>query len=225
MTNESSLQEVIGFSFRNASLLTEAITHKSHAAEKNHSRHNERLEFLGDSILAAVVAHRLYEKYPSEDEGKLSKRKSVLVSRAALAKWAKELNMGNYLMLGAGEDASGGRQRASILANVVEALIGAIYLDGGFEAAFRFVDRWLADQEGGFKETDYKSRLQEIFQKKYKLPPEYELTRATGPDHDKTFVVAVKLNTKALGMGVGKSKKEAEQAAAWDALNKLNEND
>ncbi|MBI4057304.1 MAG: ribonuclease III [Elusimicrobia bacterium] len=219
-----SLEEVIGFHFKNPDLLLEALTHKSHAVEKNQARQNERLEFLGDSILSAIVAHHLYEKYPGEDEGRLSKRKSLLVSRAALARWARDLDIGMYLKLGAGEDTSGGRSRTSILANALEALIGAVYLDGGFKASSAFIGHWLSRQEDGFKETDYKSRLQEILQKKYKSPPDYELTKATGPDHDKTFVVSVKLGQQVLGTGVGKSKKEAEQAAAWDALNQFVEN-
>ena len=217
----TALEERIGFRFRRADLLKAALTHKSFASEQKTGRYNERLEFLGDSILSAIVAHKLFDLYPDEDEGRLSKRKSLLVSRPVLARWARELDLGAYLYLGAGEDSSGGRLRPSILSNALEALIGALYLDGGYEAASGFVYRWFLDADAGLSETDHKSRLQEILQKRYKVPPEYDMTRATGPDHDKTFAVVVRMGKQVLGTGTGKSKKEAEQAAARDALERL----
>ena len=217
----AELEEKIGFRFKRADLLKAALTHKSFAAEQKLGRYNERLEFLGDSVLSAVVAHQLYVSYPDEDEGRLSKRKALLVSRPSLARWAVALGLGVYLYLGAGEDASGGRLRPSILSNALEALIGAIYLDGGYGEASAFIHRWYLDEHENVVETDYKSRLQEIMQKRFKSPPVYETLKATGPDHDKTFAVTVRLGTRTLGTGQGKSKKEAEQDAALDALGKL----
>jgi len=215
------LDEVIGYRFRNADLLKEALSHKSFASESKSAIYNERLEFLGDSILAAVVAHQLYVDYPQDAEGGLSKKKAVMVSRPSLADWATELNLGAYLFLGVGEESSGGRLRQSLLSNALEALIGAIYLDGGYAAAEKFIKRWYTDQHGSLVEADHKSRLQEVLQKKYKVPPTYEMTEAEGPDHDKTFRVSVILGKKALGKGEGKTKKEAEQAAARDALGNM----
>ena len=218
----NSVEDLIGFRFKRAELLQEALTHKSYASETKLPKFNERLEFLGDSILAAVVAHELFERYPGEDEGRLSKMKALLVARPSLARWAKQMDLGRHLYMGAGEDASGGRLRPSILANAIEALIGAIYLDGGFDGSARFVRRWLREELDSLPvETDYKSRLQEIIQKKHKIPPQYELTRSSGPDHDKTFQVTVRLGKSTLGAGTGKTKKEAEQAAAADALSRL----
>jgi ribonuclease-3 len=217
------LDEVIGYRFRNPDLLKEALSHKSFASESKSAIYNERLEFLGDSILAAVVAHQLYVDYPQDAEGSLSKKKAVLVSRPSLADWASALNLGAYLFLGIGEESSGGRERQSLLSNALEALIGAIYLDGGYAHAEKFIKRWYTDQHGSLVEADYKSRLQEVLQKKYKVPPTYEITEADGPDHDKTFRVAVKLDKKTLGTGGGKTKKEAEQAAARDAMGRMQE--
>ena len=219
--NPRPLEDVIGYRFKNPEYLKEALSHKSFASESRSGVYNERLEFLGDSVLAAVVAHRLYIDYPDDEEGSLSKKKSQLVSRPSLAVWAAELNLGAYLYLGVGEETSGGRTRQSLLGNALEALIGAIYLDGGYEAAERFIKQWCVEKHARLTETDYKSRLQEMLQKKYKIPPVYELARAAGPDHDKTFEVLVRLGKKQLGKGSGKSKKEAEQSAARDALDGL----
>ncbi len=211
------LEEVIGYRFRDPELLNEALSHKSFASESKSGVYNERLEFLGDSILAAVVAHQLYAGYPDQDEGSLSKKKSQLVSRPMLARWAAGIRLGDYLLLGVGEETSGGRTRQSLLGNALEALIGAIYLDGGYEASERFIRAWLVEH-GDIQETDYKSRLQEVLQKKFKVPPVYELSGSTGPDHDKTFLVMVRIGERVLGRGSGKSKKEAEQSAARHAL-------
>jgi len=215
------LEEVIGYRFRDSGLLKLAMSHKSFASESGSGGCNERLEFLGDSVLAAVVAHQLFSEYPDEPEGNLSKKKSLLVSRPSLAAWAEELGLGSYLYLGVGEETTGGRTRHSLLGNALEALIGAIYLDGGYEAAAVFIRTWCARRHGSLAETDHKSRLQEILQKKYKVPPTYEIASSAGPDHDKTFAVEVRIGEKRIGAGTGKSKKEAEQAAARDALSRM----
>ena len=215
------VEELLGCRFRRPELLREALTHKSHAFEKGAGRHNERLEFLGDSILAAAVAHRLFEAYPDADEGRLSKMKAALVSRASLTRWASRLGLGKHLFLGSGEESTGGRERPSILANALESILGAVYLDGGYPQAKEFIDRLLLDGELEAEETDHKSRLQELVQKRYKVPPDYRLLKTTGPDHDKTFAVRVQVAGRVLGSGKGKSKKEAEQAAAQDALRSL----
>jgi ribonuclease III len=215
------LEEVIGYRFRNPDLLKLAMSHKSFASESGSGAYNERLEFLGDSVLAAVVAHLLFEEYPGDAEGGLSKKKSLLVSRPSLAVWGEELGLGAHLLLGIGEETTGGRARSSLLANAVEALIGAIYLDGGYEPAAAFIRAWCTRKHGSLLETDHKSRLQELLQKRHKTPPTYELASADGPDHDKTFKILVRLGDKELGRGTGKNKKEAEQAAARDALSRI----
>jgi len=215
------LEEAIGYRFRDPGLLKLALSHKSFASESGTGADNERLEFLGDSVLAAVVAHQLFVDYPEEPEGTLSKKKSLLVSRPSLAVWAEELGLGAHLYLGVGEETTGGRARQSLLANALEALIGAMYLDGGYEAAAPFVRAWCAQRHGSLSETDHKSRLQELLQKRHKTPPAYGLDAAVGPDHDKTFSVVVRIGQRELGRGTGKSKKEAEQAAARDALSRM----
>jgi ribonuclease-3 len=215
------LEAATGYRFKDPGLLKLALSHKSFASESGSGADNERLEFLGDSVLAAVVAHALYAEYPNEPEGILSKKKSQLVSRPTLAAWGEELGLGGRLYLGIGEETTGGRTRQSLLANAVEALIGAMYLDGGYEAAEKFVRTWCARRIGSLAETDHKSRLQEILQKRHKAPPTYETTSAAGPDHDKTFSVLVRIGARELGKGTGKNKKEAEQSAARDALDRL----
>ena len=215
------LEAATGYRFKDPGLLKLALSHKSYASESGSGADNERLEFLGDSVLAAVVAHQLYVEYPGEPEGTLSKKKSMLVSRPSLAAWAEEIGLGAHLYLGVGEESTGGRARQSLLANALEALIGAMYLDGGYAAAAAFVGEWCARKHGSLSETDYKSRLQELLQKTHKSPPTYELASAAGPDHDKTFAVMVRIGPRELGRGSGKNKKEAEQAAARDALSRI----
>lgn len=221
----SPLEETVGYRFKDAGLLKQALSHKSFASESGSGIDNERLEFLGDSVLAAVVAHQLYVERPDLPEGDLSKMKSSLVSRPSLAAWGEELGLGAHLYLGVGEENTGGRTRQSLLANAVEALIGAMYLDGGYEAAARFVRSWCAGKQVDLSEADHKSRLQEVLQKRRKAPPTYELAEAAGPDHDKTFSVVVRQDGKELGKGTGKTKKEAEQAAARDALERMKRED
>ena len=219
------LEEVIGYRFREPELLKQALSHKSFASESGTGVYNERLEFLGDSVLAAVVAHTLYSEYPDEPEGTLSKKKSLLVSRPSLAAWAEDIGLGAHLYLGVGEETTGGRTRQSLLANGLEALIGAMFLDGGYESAARFIRTWCAKTHGSLAESDHKSRLQELLQKRHKSPPTYELSSAAGPDHDKTFRIKVRIGGRELGEGSGKSKKEAEQAAARDALSRMRQGD
>jgi ribonuclease-3 len=221
----SSLEEIIGYEFRDKELLAEALTHKSHATESGSSRYNERLEFLGDSVLGLIVAYYLFLKNPSEDEGFLSKNKSALVSRANLARWAETLGLGRHLNLGAGEHLSGGSHRHSILSNALEAVLGAVYLDGGLPPVEKIVIPWLDGQVPESLDADNKSALQELIQKKHKRPPDYELVSETGPEHDKLFTVRVYLGKKTLGIGAGKNKKEAQQAAARNALDYLSTHD
>ncbi len=217
----SSLEEVIGYRFRDGVLLEEALTHKSHATECGGVRHNERLEFLGDSVLGLVVSYYLFLKNPSEDEGFLSKTKSAIVSRANLARWAGELKLGPHIRLGAGEHLSGGAKRQSILANALEAVLGAVYLDGGLGPVEKIVIPWLESQGPESLDSDYKSALQEEIQKLHKRPPDYELVSEAGPEHAKLFTVRVYLGKKTLGLGSGNNKKEAQQAAARNALDYL----
>ncbi|MHB0995822.1 MAG: ribonuclease III [Elusimicrobiales bacterium] len=217
----SSLEEVIGYKFRDKELLAEALTHKSHATEHGAGRYNERLEFLGDSVLGMIVSYYLFLKNPSEDEGFLSKTKSALVSRANLARWAEALGLGHHLFLGAGEHLSGGSKRHSILANALEAALGAVYLDGGLAPVEKLVIPWLEGQAPETLDADYKSSLQELIQKRHKRPPDYELMSESGPEHSKLFTIRVYLGRKTLGLGSGKNKKEAQQAAAKNALDYL----
>jgi ribonuclease-3 len=215
--NLTLLEKKIKVKFTNERLLEEAMTHKSFSIEHGMPACNERMEFLGDSIIAAVVANWLYERFPNVDEGKLSKMKSQIVSRNNLSVWADEWDLGEYLFLSQGEEATGGRKRESLLGNAYEALVGAIFIDQGFEAAQKFVLKHLS-QRKRIVENDFKSKLQEVVQKKYKIPPMYVVVAETGPDHEKTFTLEVRIKQRLLGKGEGRSKKEAEQLAAKEAL-------
>lgn len=210
-------EKKIRVKFKNRKLLEEAFTHKSYSIEHGTPECNERLEFLGDSIIAAVVAHFLFRRFSDVDEGKLSKMKSQIVSRNNLSEWAEGMGLGQFLFLSQGEEATGGRNRSSLLGNVYEALVGAIFLDQGFERAQRFILRHLAKKKR-IVETDFKSRLQEMVQKKFKMPPSYVVVGEVGPDHEKQFTLEVRINKKLLGVGTGRSKKEAEQMAAKEGL-------
>jgi ribonuclease-3 len=216
----AGIEKKIRYKFRNKKLLEEAFTHKSYSIEHGSETCNERLEFLGDSIISAVVAHWLFKKFPNVDEGRLSKMKSQIVSRANLSIWAEDFLLGQYLFLSQGEEATGGRKRESLLGNAYEALVGAIFLDQGFSPAQRFIMRHLSKKKR-IVENDFKSKLQEIVQKKYKVPPSYCVIGETGPDHDKKFTLEVRINKRVLGSGEGRSKKEAEQLAAKEALKLL----
>jgi ribonuclease-3 len=203
-------------------LLRQALTHRSYLGEVGSAVSNERLEFLGDAVLGLVVSEHLFSKFTEREEGELAKAKAVAVSEPVLADAAKKMNLGEAILMSAGEEASGGRSRPSILADAFEAVIAAIYLTQGFESAKRFILKALQpvldDIERGEHYRNYKSILQEICQDLYKRAPKYVVVSESGYDHDKTFVVEVQLNGKTLGRGTGKSKKQAEQAAAYEAL-------
>lgn len=207
-----------------APLVEQALTHRSALAD-GAAASNERLEFLGDAVLGLIVTEYLYTLFPSCTEGELSRARALVVSRRTLAQVAKQLGVDRVLRLSAGEEAQGGRQRSSILADAVEALIAAVYLQAGIEEARGFVWRVLGDvirkAPDASRAHDYKSRLQEKTHALLRQTPEYEVISETGADHDKTFCVQVRLGEVILGTGVGKSKKEAEQAAAREALEKM----
>lgn len=207
-----------------APLVEQALTHRSALAE-GVAQSNERLEFLGDAVLGFIVTEKLYTLFPDRAEGDLSRARALVVSRRTLAQVAKQLGVDQVLRLSAGEEAQGGRQRGSILADAVEALIAAVYLQAGMEEARRFVWRVLGDviqrAPDASRAHDYKSRLQEKTHALLRQTPEYEVISETGADHDKTFCVQVRLGDIVLGTGTGKSKKDAEQAAAREALEKM----
>ncbi len=220
------LEEVMGYLFEDPSLLDQALTHKSYANEHGpEARDNERLEYLGDAVLDLVVSRLLYDLSPPLSEGKMSKIRAFLVSEPSLERVARTLGLGPLIRLGRGEEQTGGREKASILSGAFEALVAAIYLDGGFDLAFQFVEalfRPILEQEGtGVLRRDYKTRLQEYCQARYGRTPVYRLVREWGPDHDKTFEVEIRLGNRTLGRGRGRNKKEAEQRAAQDALELL----
>lgn len=215
-------QKNINYQFKNEKLLYEALSHSSFANEnKKTRRSNERLEFLGDSVLSIVVSDYLFKHYQHLPEGELTKIRASLVCEKSLHQFAKQIDLGAYIMLGKGEEHTGGRERPSILADAFEAVIAAIYLDGGIESAknhiLRFVPKDLSSH-GSVNFNDYKTILQEIVQKNPEEKVDYYLVNETGPDHDKAFTVQVKLNRNVIGEGIGKSKKQAEQMAAKEAL-------
>lgn len=217
----TDIERILGYSFKNKAVLKEALTHKSFAGEHRGVKHNERLEFLGDSILGAIVADYIYNECPHDEEGVLSKIKANLVSRRNLYLWGKALNLGQFIALGRGELATGGRERDSIISNAVEAVLGAVYLDGGYEAARAVILPWAKTQPLTQDAQDFKSALQEFLQQSGPAVPEYEIIQTVGPEHDKTFTVRVSLRGKELGTGKGHNKKLAEQAAAHNALTHL----
>ncbi len=215
------LEMKIGYKFNNKDYLMEALTHSSFANERHKNLNcNERLEFLGDAVLSIISADFLFHKYPDMPEGQLSKLRSSLVCTDSLSKFAREIHLGDYLFLGKGETNTGGADRPSILENAFEALIAAIYLDGGMKCAEQFVLSFLTkaveNHDVSFK--DYKTILQEIIQQNPSENVNYVLVGESGPDHDKVFEVEVHLNSNVIGKGKGKSKKSAEQAAAKEAL-------
>lgn len=217
----------IGYKFKNRDYLERALTHSSYNREK-HTKHqdNERLEFLGDAFFDAIIGADLFNKMDKVTEGKLTKTRALIVCEGSLAKAARSFNLGRYIYMGKGEDIAGGRERDSILADAMEAVIGAIYLDGGYEAARDFVLRTFSDTidkaVAGRLFSDYKSGIQELLQKNGRnLAIVYDLEKEEGPPHDKTFFVRLTYDGQILGRGHGKSKKEAEQNAAKAALSDL----
>ena len=215
-----SLEKRLGYHFQRRELLSEALNHSSYANEhKGSLSSNERLEFLGDSVLGFVSAEYLFERHPGLPEGDLTRMRASLVCEQSLYEVAKELDLGAYLKLGRGEESGGGRERQSILADAVEAVFAAVYLDGGIEAVRELIIRVLLGRAPAAEERkDYKTTLQEVVQRRSGQVLTYHMVSQSGPDHNKTFLFEVRLNGLSVGQGSGHSKKEAEQAAARDAL-------
>ena len=217
-----ALEKKLGYTFKNKALLLNALTHSSYANEARHGvTSNERLEFLGDSVLSIIVSNYLFNQFPNMPEGELTKLRASLVCEKSLCAFSRELELGKFLQLGKGEDKGGGRERDAILADAFEAVLAAIYLDGGMEIARKHVMNFVLRE---LKHTDdevfkdYKTALQEIIQRNPEESVSYILTDEFGPDHDKQFTVEVHLNSNIIGTGKGKSKKQAEQMAAKQAL-------
>ena len=218
--NIKELQEKLGYTFNDEAILVRALSHSSYVNE-NHSAgdSNERLEFLGDSVLGLITAENFFKNYTKLPEGELTKLRAATVCEKSLAGFARQLELGKYLLLGKGEILTGGRERPSIQADAFEAIIAAIYLDGGMESARNFVLKYIEEairQQQSIR--DYKTMLQEVVQRNPGEIIEYVITGETGPDHDKRFEVEVHLNSNVIGRGIGKSKKKAEQEAAREAL-------
>ena len=218
------LEETLGYTFRDPALLDNALTHSSYANENRSkgSQSNERLEFLGDSVLGIVTADYLYRTHPDLPEGDLTRTRAALVCEESLVEVARAWDLGKYLKLGRGESAGGGRSRPSIQADAVEAVLAAVYLDGGIGSARKIIQRYILDAEAErSKNRDYKTALQELVQRESGQVLQYHLVGSSGPDHAKVFSVEVTLNGAAVGQGRGHSKKEAEQNAARAAIEAL----
>ncbi len=221
----SELQQQIAFTYRDPRLLERALTHKSYANENRLSEHNERMEFLGDSVLSLVVSELLMNALPGASEGELSRIRAAVVSEPSLAAVAREIGLGEFLLVGRGEEQTGGRDKDSLLADCLEALVASLYLDGGIERAGAFITRFFSDRidrvqiAGGT--ADHKTELQELCQERLKTLPEYRVVSESGPDHRKEFTVELSIRGEVCGRGTGRNKKEAEQRAAKEALEKL----
>jgi len=226
----STLEEDLGYRFKDMALLREAMHHSSYVNEQHDPglRDNERLEFLGDAVLDLVITHILMEQFPESPEGDLSRMRATIVNESQLALVAQGLNLGEFIMLGKGEAQSHGEEKTSILANAFEAVVAAVYLDGGLEAAFETIQKHFVQiiNNVGKRvgEEDFKSQLQELVQGRYKTIPRYRVVGEVGPDHDKTFDVRLTIVDVLTTSGLGKSKKAAEQAAAAVALKELQHN-
>lgn len=226
MADLAALQQTLGISFNDPSLLEQALVHSSYVNENPSLASNERLEFLGDAVLGLVIAEKLYQDFPHFDEGEMTKLRAALVRGGTLARVARTIKLGDYLYLGKGEKASGGRRKPANLAGALEAMIAAIFLDQGLTTSNDLVLRLFneelqrvgASQEAG---VDYKSQLQELIQAREQQKPTYQLVVAVGPDHDRRFTVEVRVGDTVLGKGSGKSKKAAETEAAHTALEQL----
>jgi ribonuclease-3 len=220
-------EKKIGFKFKNKELLTQAFIHRSFINEnpRNKIGHNERLEFLGDAVLELTVTDFLYKKYPNEQEGKLTAHRAALVNAVTLSEIAVELGMNSFMMLSKGEAKDQGKARQTILADAIEALIGAIYEEFGYVGADKFIKKFILSKteevlsRGLLK--DAKSKIQEKAQEIYSITPNYKVLKETGPDHDKHFIVGIYFNTEEVAKGEGKSKQEAQQSAAINGLKKL----
>ncbi len=224
------LEKRLNYYFKNRNFLKTALTHSSYANENRPDlvENNERLEFLGDAVLNLIVSKYLYNKYPDYPEGELTKIRAKVVCESSLAYVAKEINIGKYILLGKGEESTGGRERESILADTTEAIIGAVYIDSDYETTNknlleRFEQSIVRAVENGDLFFDYKTELQEKYQKQFKSKIEYNVFKEEGPEHDKMFFMNVSLNGRVLGIGKGRNKKEAEQVAAKHALYSLGE--
>ncbi len=221
------VEKILGYTFKDKNILMTGLTHSSYANDYlgSSTRGNERLEFLGDAILDMVIGADLYYRFPEKQEGFMSKLRAEIVCEEALGKVAEETHLNEYMLLGKGEEVKGGRKRYSITSDLVEALIAAVYVDGGILPAIDTVNKLMASTiERASKDrfpADYKTRLQEYFQKNGKIMPEYRIVGEEGPDHDKTFTAAVFLSGKELARGAGRSKKEAELRAAQEALKNI----
>ena len=218
------LEKIIGYTFKKTELLVNALTHSSYANEHHisYTGNNERLEFLGDAVLEVTSSEFLFHRYPELPEGELTKKRASMVCEPTLALCAREIPLGEYLLLGKGEEATGGRKRDSVVSDAMEALIGAIYLDGGFANAKEFIYKFiLNDIENKQLFYDSKTTLQEIVQGQYEQDVRYVLVKEEGPDHNKSFYVEAILGNQRLGEGCGHTKKAAEQQAAYSAIKKL----
>jgi ribonuclease-3 len=217
----AQLERSIQYHFRDRKLIQQALTHSSYRYEAGLTGDNERLEFLGDTVLDLIISEYLYQRFPESNEGVLAKARASLVCSKNLARHALALSLGKYLLLGRGEDKSGGRRRASLLANTLEAVIAAVYLDGGYEACRHFVlrlfDEDLPDKLDKTQFLDPKSALQEYSQTHYHVSPEYRLKSSWGPDHAKLYAVQACVKAQVVGEGMGRSRKAAEQSAALQA--------
>ena len=227
MDDQNELEKTLGVSFQHPELLTQALTHSSYANENPGSApsSNERLEYLGDAILGLIVAENLFRDFPGMTEGEMTRFRSILVKQETLARVAESINLGNYLYLGKGEEASGGKDKPANLARALEALIAAVYLDHGSavteQLVLEILDAELLKTLYQGTMVDYKSQLQELLQAKAQQTPVYNLIETQGPDHNKNFTVEVRLGTEMLATGIGRSKKKAETEAARIALEKL----
>lgn len=225
MKNElAGFQDSLDYKFKNIQILETALTHSSYANENKSVgvSSNERLEFLGDSVLNLIVSNHVFSSYPDLPEGQMTKIRASVVCEPALKEMAVELGVGNFIKLGKGEEITGGRERPSILSDAFESIVGAIYIDGGYQQAeafvLRLVEKTIEKSAKGLGLIDYKTKLQEELQKKGDVKIKYEVVNEIGPDHNKQFFIQVECNGKILGVGQGKSKKEAEQRAAENAL-------
>ena len=227
MPDIAKLQKSLGVSFEKPSLLEQALVHSSYINENPAQTlgHNERLEFLGDAVLDFVVADKLYQEFPTLSEGEMTKLRATLVRRETLASLARNIKLGGYLYMGKGEESSGGRNKTPNLAGALEAVIAAVFLDRGIIAATGMINGLIAEEWGKLTSRganiEYKSKLQELVQSKYQVTPAYRLVSESGPDHEKSFMVEVIVNSEVVGTGAGKTKKAAETEAARLALERI----